>query len=156
MLQSKKALKKLTAVNGFIKSVLQCDGITTYASQPPHSHQSQGTVERFQKTLYGQVRAIRMIISEFVKIKWKVRFFLGSFNMQPIKSIATSSGQMEEPHTTRYSTSLRNHPLFISERAFLVTFSHNPRRRNCRFVHHLKSLSGCGWARTLSQACQPQ
>ena len=29
-------------------------------TSPPYSHQSQGTVERFRKTLCGQVRAIRI------------------------------------------------------------------------------------------------
>ena len=74
-----KALKKFTAVNGLTKSVLQCDGhsellalqeqvgrgmsLPTQVS-PPYSHQSQGTVERFQKTLYGQVRAIRIGLAD--------------------------------------------------------------------------------------------
>ena len=65
----------VTVVNGFTHSVLQCDGhsglmklqdqvgkdlsLPTQIS-PPYSHQSQGTVERFRKTLYGQVRAIKL------------------------------------------------------------------------------------------------
>ena len=69
-----KALKQFIMVNGFTHSVLQCDGhsglmklqdqvgkdlsLPTQIS-PPYSHQSQGTVERFRKTLYGQVRAIK-------------------------------------------------------------------------------------------------
>ena len=67
-----KALKQLIMVNGFTHSVLQCNGhsglmklqdqvgkdlsVPTQIS-PPYSHQSHGTVERFHKTLYGQVRA---------------------------------------------------------------------------------------------------
>ena len=63
------------AVNGFTKSVLQCDGhsgllnlqeqvvrdlsLPTQVS-PPCSRQSQGTVERFRKTLHGQARATRI------------------------------------------------------------------------------------------------
>ena len=70
-----KALKQFIMVNGFTHSVLQCDGhsglmklqdqvgkdlsLPTQIS-PPYSHQSQGTVERFHKTLYGQVRAIKL------------------------------------------------------------------------------------------------
>ena len=56
-----KALKQLIAINGFTKSVIQCDGhsgllrlqeqvgremsLRTQVS-PPYSHQSQGNVER--------------------------------------------------------------------------------------------------------------
>ena len=70
-----KALKQFIMVNGFTHSVLQCDGhsglmklqdqigkdlsLPTQIS-PPYSHQSQGTVERFHKTLYGQVNAIKL------------------------------------------------------------------------------------------------
>ena len=69
------ALKQFIMVNGFTHSVLQWDGhsclmklqdqvgkdlsLPTQIS-PPYSHQSQGTVERFHKTLYGQVRAIKL------------------------------------------------------------------------------------------------
>ena len=76
-----KALKKFIAVNGFTKSVLECDGhsglpalqeqvgrdmsLPTQVS-PPYSHQSQGTVERFRKTLYGQVRAIRIGLADYL------------------------------------------------------------------------------------------
>ena len=35
---------------------------------PPYSHQSQGTVERFHKTLYGQVRAIRIGLADHLNI----------------------------------------------------------------------------------------
>ena len=35
---------------------------------PPYSHQSQGTVERFRKTLYGQVRAIRIGLADQLAI----------------------------------------------------------------------------------------
>ena len=61
-----RALKQFIAVNGFTKSVLQCDGhagllnlqeqvardlsLPTQIS-PQYSHQSQGSVERFRKTL---------------------------------------------------------------------------------------------------------
>ena len=78
-----KTLKKFIAVNGFTKSVLQCDGhsgllalqeqvgqemsLPTQIS-PPYSHQSQGTVERFHKTLYGQVRSIRIGLADQLKI----------------------------------------------------------------------------------------
>ena len=78
-----KTLKKFIAVNGFTKSVLQCDGhsgllalqeqvgqemsLPTQIS-PPYSHQSQGTVERFHKTLYGQVRAIRIGLADHLNI----------------------------------------------------------------------------------------
>ena len=78
-----KTLKKLIAVNGFTKSVLQCDGhaglpalqeqvgqdmsLPTQIS-PPYSHQSQGTVGRFHKTLYGQVRAIRIGLADHLNI----------------------------------------------------------------------------------------
>ena len=78
-----KTLKKFIAVNGFTKSVLQCDGhsgllalqeqvglemsLPTQIS-PPHSHQSQGTVERFHKTLYGQVRAIRIGLADHLNV----------------------------------------------------------------------------------------
>ena len=70
-----KALKKLIVVNSFTVSVLQCDGHSGLLAlqeqvgrdmslpiqvSPPYSHQSLGTVERFHKTLYGQVRAIRI------------------------------------------------------------------------------------------------
>ena len=70
-----KALKRFIMVSGFTHSVLQCDGrsgLTKLQDQvgkdlslptqisPPYSHQSQGTVERFHKTLYGQVRAIKL------------------------------------------------------------------------------------------------
>ena len=66
-----EALKKFIAVNGFTKSALQCDGHSGLLAlqeqvgqevslptqiRPPYSHQSQGTVERFHKTLHGQVR----------------------------------------------------------------------------------------------------
>ena len=74
-------IKKLTAVNGFTKSVLQCDGhsgllalqeqvgqdmsLPTQSSLPySHQSQSQGTIERFHKTLYGQVRAIRIGLAD--------------------------------------------------------------------------------------------
>ena len=103
-----KALKKFIAINGFAKSVLQSDGysgllqlqeqvgcemsLPTQVS-PPYSHQSQGTAKSFHKALYGQVRAIRIglaIISEFSRTKWKVHFFIGSFNAQHVRSNATS------------------------------------------------------------------
>ena len=74
-----KALKKFVAVNGSTKSVLQCDGhsgllalqeqvgcdmsLPTQIS-PPYSHQSQGTVDRLRKTLYGQVRAMRIGLAD--------------------------------------------------------------------------------------------
>ena len=35
---------------------------------PPYSHQSQGTVERFHKTLYGQVRSIRIGLADQLNI----------------------------------------------------------------------------------------
>ena len=78
-----KALKKLIAVNGFTKSVLQYDGHSGLLAlqeqvgqemslpiqvSPPYSHQSQGTVERFRKTLYGQVRAIRIGLADHLKV----------------------------------------------------------------------------------------
>ena len=78
-----KTLKKLTAVNGFTKSVLQCDGhsgLLAFQEQvgqemslptqinPPYSHQSQGTVERFHKTLYGQIRSIRIGLADHLSI----------------------------------------------------------------------------------------
>ena len=79
-----KALKQFTAVNGFTKSVTQCDGhigllrlqaqvgsemsLPTQVS-PPYSHQSQGTVERFRKALYGQVRAIRVGLADHLRIR---------------------------------------------------------------------------------------
>ena len=79
-----RALKKFIAINGFTKSVLQCDGhsdhllafqqqvgremsLTTEVS-PPYSHLSQGIVERFHKTLYGQVRAIRIGLADHLGI----------------------------------------------------------------------------------------
>ena len=70
-----KALKQFIVVNGFTHSVLQCDdhsGLMKLQDQvdkdlslptqisPPYSHQSQGTFERFHKTLYGQARAIKL------------------------------------------------------------------------------------------------
>ena len=76
-----KALKNFIEVNGFTKSLLQCDGhsgllalqeqvghemsLPTQVS-PPYSHQSQGTVERFHTTLYVQVRAIRFGLADQV------------------------------------------------------------------------------------------
>ena len=63
-----KTLKKFIAVNGFTKSVLQCDGhsgllalqeqvgqemsLPTQIS-PPYSHQSQGTAERTQDVVWS-------------------------------------------------------------------------------------------------------
>ena len=70
-----KALKQFTVVNGLTDRVLQCDGhsgLMKFQDQvgkdlslptqisPPYSHQSQGTVERFHKTLYGQARASKL------------------------------------------------------------------------------------------------
>ena len=76
-----KTLKKLIAINGFTKSVLQCDGHSglpglqeqvghemSLPADPPYSHQSQRTVERFHKTLYGQVRAIRIGLADHLNI----------------------------------------------------------------------------------------
>ena len=61
-----EALKKLIAVNGFTKSVFKHfkNQLVMTRHYPlksvPYSHQSQDTVARFHKTLYGQVRAIRI------------------------------------------------------------------------------------------------
>ena len=78
-----KTFKKFIAVNGFTKSVLQCDGhsgLLAFQEQvgqemslptqisPPYSHQSQGTIERFHKTLYGQVRAIRIGLADHLNV----------------------------------------------------------------------------------------
>ena len=81
-----KTLKKFIAVNRFTKSVLQCDGHSGLVSlqeqvghdmslptqiSPPYSHQSQGTIERFHKTLYGQpgqVRAIRIGLADHLNV----------------------------------------------------------------------------------------
>ena len=74
-----KALKQLIAVNGFTKSVIRCDGHWSSQSSleqvgremslltqvsPQYSHQGQGTVETFRKTLYDQVRAIRIGLAD--------------------------------------------------------------------------------------------
>ena len=92
-----KSLKQLTMVNGFTHSVLYCDGhsglmklqdqvgkdlsLPTQIS-PPYSHQSQGTVERFHKTLYDQVRAIKLGLGQVLKTRTVTRL---------VKSLISSS-----------------------------------------------------------------
>ena len=57
----------------------------------------------------------------------------GLFNMRPFKSTVTWWDQMGRPHSRRYSRSLKGHPLCILGSVFSLTFSHNPRFKNCRF-----------------------
>ena len=78
-----KVLKQFIMVNGFTHSVFQCDGhsglmkfqdqVGTNPSLPtqinlPYPHHSQGTVERVHKTLYGQVRAIKLGFTAHLEI----------------------------------------------------------------------------------------
>ena len=76
---------------------------------PPSSHRGQGTVECLHKTPYGQVRPIRIGLADHLRtqIRSMVRCYLGSSHMQPIRSIASSSGQMARPHTSRSSINLK-------------------------------------------------
>ena len=125
--------------------------VTTHFSQSSsQSSKSRccGEISKTEfKTLYGHISAIRIGLADHLGIHSdQVRGSLlrGSFNIPHTRSIATSSqGQMEERHAKRYSTSLKNHRLFISENVFLLTFRLSP--RNCRFGHHLRSHSGYGW-----------
>ena len=70
-----KALKQFIIVNEFTHNVLQCDGHSGLMKlqdqvgrevspptqiSPTYSDQSQGNVEKFHKTLYGQVRTIKL------------------------------------------------------------------------------------------------
>ena len=114
-----KALKKFIAVNGFTKSVLQCEGhsgllalqeqvgqevsLPTQIS-PPYSHQSQGTVERFHKTLYGQVRAIRIGLADHLNVDadhLDAAFMPWIIQHATFRSIVSWSDQMERPHLRR-------------------------------------------------------
>ena len=66
--------KKWIIINGFSDAVIQCDAETSliqltekiaselglrHRVSPPYSHQSQGRVERFHRTLHEQIRTIR-------------------------------------------------------------------------------------------------
>ena len=66
--------KKWIITNGFSDAVIQCDAETSliqlteklaselglqHRVSPPYSHQSQGRVERFHRTLHEQIRTIR-------------------------------------------------------------------------------------------------
>ena len=126
-----KALKQFIVVNSFTKSVIQCDGHSgllrlqeqvgremSLPTQvwPSYCHQCQGIVERFRKTLYGQVRAIRIGLADQLRIHaYQVDGSLLPWiiNMQLMRSTTTSSGQMAEPHTRWSSISTQNHPLAI-------------------------------------------
>ena len=131
-----KALKQFIMVNGFAHSVLQRDGhsglmklqdqLPTQIS-PPYSHQSQGTVERFHKTLY-QVRAINsdllliwgssVLIWGFIQIQQQLVSCPGSFLTLSSPSIATSFVRMARHHTSGCSTRLIQVRWFISGKEF--------------------------------------
>ena len=152
-----KALKKFIAVDGFTKSVLQCDGhsglralqeqvgqemsLPTQIS-PPYSHQSQGTVERFHKTLYGQVRAIKIGLADNLNVDadhLDAAFMPWIIQHATFQINRSWSDQMGRPHLRRYSRSLRGHQFFILGSVLLLTFSRNPQLKSCRFVPHLES-----------------
>ena len=151
-----KALKQLVAVNNFTKSVLQCDchsGLLSHQEQvardcslptqvsPPCSHQSQGTIERFRKTLYGEVRAISIGLADHLGIRSDQ--VEGSF----MRWITQHAAYQINRYLVR---SDERHPLFTSASVFLLTSSHNPLLRNCRFALHLKYHMRCVWERTSS------
>ena len=68
-------IKKWITTNGFANSILQTDSEATilqpgehvarelgprFRASPPHSHQSNGAVERLHRTLFDQLRAVRL------------------------------------------------------------------------------------------------
>ena len=57
---------------------------------------------------------------------------------------------MGRHHTRRCSENLRNHPLLIAATVFLLTVSHSPMLKSCRFVRHLKNHMRCGEERVSS------
>ena len=152
-----KTLKKFIGVNGFTKSVLQCDGHSGLLAlqeqvgqemslptpiSPPYSHQSQGTVERFHKTLYGQVRSIRIGLADHLNIDadhldaafmlWIVQHAAFQINRYLVRSDGKTSFEkvFKKPQRS---------PIVHFGEQFSLTFSLNPLLKNCRFVPHLKS-----------------
>ena len=153
-----KVLTQFIAVNAFAKSVIQCDGhsgLLKLQEQvgrelslpahvcPPYSHQTQGTVETFRKTLYVQMGSQSELDLQItwgsIQIRW-----IALFDMLHIRSTATSSSQMAEHHVRRCSTNLKNHPLLILECMFLLMLCHNHPCKHCRFDNHLKNHMHCG------------
>ena len=150
-----KALKKLIAVNGFTKSVLQCDGhsgllalqeqVGQEMSLPTQiSHHSQGTVERFYKTLYGQVRAIRIGLVDQLALNadhldsafmpWIIQHATFQINWYVVRLEGKTS--LEKV----FKKPQRSPIVHFGERPpFSLTFSLNLHLKNCRFELHLKS-----------------
>ena len=79
-----RVLKQFIAINGFTKSVIQCDDHSNFINfqepigrklplltqvSPPSCHQNQNTIERFHETLYGQVRSTRIGLADHLGIR---------------------------------------------------------------------------------------
>ena len=71
----RQQIKKWIATNGFANSILQTDSEAAilqlgehvarelglrFRASPPHSHQSNGAMERLHRTLFDQLRAVRL------------------------------------------------------------------------------------------------
>ena len=71
----RQQIKKWITTNGFANSILQTDSEAAilqlgehvarelglrFRASPPHSHQSNGAVERLHRTLFDQLRAVRL------------------------------------------------------------------------------------------------
>ena len=129
--------------------------VTTQVS-PPYSHQGQGAVESFHKTLYGPVRAIKIGLADQLGLHsdqvegsllpWIVQHAVYQSNRYLIRSDGRTSSK-------RCSTNLRSHQSSISESVFSLTVSLSALLETCRSSQHLRSHLEYGWERILSQAC---
>ena len=111
---------------------------------PPYSHQSQGTVERFHKTLNGQVRAIRIGLADQLGLHsdhfegslllWIVQHAVFQTNRYLVRSDRRASFEK------MFKKTLRSHELLVSESVFSLTFRLSTRLKNCRSDQPLKSM----------------
>ena len=109
---------------------------------PPYSRQSQGTVERFHKTLYGQVRAIRIGLADHINIDadhldatftpWITQHATSQINRYLVRSDGKTSFEKV------FKKPQRSPIVHFGERV-LAHIQSQPQLKSCRFVPHLKS-----------------
>ena len=133
----------VTQVFSIFKSKLPEISCFLHRVSPPYSHQSKGTVERFHKTLSGQVRAIRIWIAghqgahsdqvEGPFMPWLLQHAVYQINRYLVRSDGKTSYEKvfkKVSNITHWS---------MSESALSFMFSHKPLLRNSKVVLHLKS-----------------
>ena len=117
----------------------------------PYSHQSQSIIDRFRKTIYGQVRAIRIGLADHLgACSDQVE---GSF--MPMEHSAYSLPDQQVFGQIRWEDIIQERPskrlrrlLLMLVSMFLLTFQSQPPAQivnKCRFVLHLRNQRCCGW-----------